>query len=71
MGRRVANRIKGASFTLDGKPYTVSANDGKNSLHGGKKGWSRHTWRATSSAKASNSIKFHLDSPDGDEVSSP
>src|SRR5262249_47191212 len=31
---RVANRIAGAKFTLDGKQYTLAANNGPNSLHG-------------------------------------
>jgi galactose mutarotase-like enzyme len=31
---RVANRIAGARFTLDGKAYRLYANDGNNSLHG-------------------------------------
>ncbi|KAJ8447066.1 hypothetical protein Cgig2_025443 [Carnegiea gigantea] len=31
---RVANRIGGAKFTLDGKTYNLTANDGKNTLHG-------------------------------------
>ena len=32
---RFANRISGAMFTLDGKTFHVTQNDGKNSLHGG------------------------------------
>ena len=31
---RVANRIGGANFTLNGVLYNVVANDGKNTLHG-------------------------------------
>lgn len=31
---RVANRIGGAHFTLDGKTYHLPANDGNNTLHG-------------------------------------
>ncbi|MGH7968481.1 MAG: hypothetical protein ACREIC_07095, partial [Limisphaerales bacterium] len=31
---RVANRIAGAKFTLDGKEYTLNANNGPNTLHG-------------------------------------
>lgn len=33
---RVANRISNASFTLNGKKYTLDANDETNCLHGGK-----------------------------------
>lgn len=32
---RYANRIGGASFTLNGQTYSLQANDGKNTLHGG------------------------------------
>ena len=32
---RVANRIAGAKFTLNGKEYQLAANDGGNHLHGG------------------------------------
>jgi aldose 1-epimerase len=31
---RVANRIGGAQFTLDGKTYKLPANDHGNTLHG-------------------------------------
>ena len=64
---RVANRIRDASFKLDGKTYHVTANDGKNSLHGGTKGWSRHTWTPVS-AQQQQSLALQLISPDGDEV---
>lgn len=42
---RVANRIAGATFELDGTTYNLSANDPPNSLHGGVRGWSRMAWR--------------------------
>ena len=32
---RVANRLGGAQFTLNGKTYILAKNDGKNHLHGG------------------------------------
>ncbi|RLM78974.1 uncharacterized protein C2845_PM12G18270 [Panicum miliaceum] len=38
---RVANRIAGARFTLDGKTYRLYRNDGNNSLHGGHRGFSK------------------------------
>jgi aldose 1-epimerase len=43
---RVANRIAGANFTLDGETYQLSANDGLNQLHGGIRGWDKYVWRA-------------------------
>src|SRR6185369_15396088 len=36
---RIANRISGARFELEGVSYQLAANDGKNSLHGGVKVW--------------------------------
>src|SRR4029077_12692781 len=35
---RYANRIGQAKFILNGKEHQLAANDGSNSLHGGKKG---------------------------------
>ena len=43
---RVANRIKNASFKLEGKTYKLAANDHGNSLHGGKKGFDKGIWDA-------------------------
>ncbi|PON40405.1 Aldose 1-epimerase [Trema orientale] len=42
---RVANRIGGAKFTLNGKQYKLVANEGKNILHGGKIGFSDVIWK--------------------------
>lgn len=36
---RVANRIKGACFELNGQTYRLKANNGPNHLHGGEKGF--------------------------------
>ena len=44
---RYGNRIGGAKFTLDGKTYTLTANDGVNTLHGGLKGFDKLVWTAT------------------------
>ncbi len=44
---RVANRIAGARFTLDGKDYEVTRNSGRNHIHGGAKNFSRVVWQAT------------------------
>jgi aldose 1-epimerase len=43
---RYANRIAGASFTIDGKPYRLSANEGRNHLHGGRIGFDKILWDA-------------------------
>lgn len=41
---RVANRIAGAQFELDGVTYKLNANERKNSIHGGRKGFARVVW---------------------------
>jgi aldose 1-epimerase len=43
---RVANRIGNAEFTLDGKHYTLEANDKPHHLHGGRRGWDKVVWSA-------------------------
>ena len=43
---RYANRIAGASFTIDGKTYRLAANDGRNHLHGGTVGFDKVLWEA-------------------------
>ncbi|KAL3378745.1 hypothetical protein AABB24_004593 [Solanum stoloniferum] len=44
---RVANRIGGAQFTMNGTLYKLVANDGANTLHGGIKGFSRVVWNVS------------------------
>ncbi|KAM3363852.1 galactose mutarotase [Capsicum galapagoense] len=44
---RVANRIGGAQFTLNGTVYKLVANDGPNTLHAGVKGFSRVVWNVS------------------------
>ncbi|XP_031827207.1 galactose mutarotase isoform X2 [Nomia melanderi] len=61
---RVANRIGKAAFTLNGKKYHVSANNGQNTLHGGSKGWSSKIWNATI---RNDRLVLSLLSEDGDQ----
>ena len=61
---RVANRIKNAEFTLDGVKYKLFANDGKNCLHGGKKGFDKKFFE---SKIEDDSITFTTCSFDGEE----
>jgi aldose 1-epimerase len=65
---RIANRIKNATFKLDGKTYKLAANNGPHSLHGGKKGWDKVVWDAEPIDSPNGpSIKFSYVSPDGEE----
>ena len=43
---RVANRIGGAAFELDGRHYPLAANNGPNCLHGGARGFNEALWQA-------------------------
>ena len=65
---RVANRIKNATFTLDGKQYKLNANNAPHHLHGGKKGWDKVIWTAEpKETKDGPSLKLTHVSPDGEE----
>ncbi len=61
---RHANRISGSCFTLNGKKYMLTANEGENQLHGGIEGFSHKCWAFSCTE---NAVTFSLDSPDGDE----
>ena len=43
---RYANRIGGASFSIEGKTYQLSANEGDNQLHGGHSGLHNRVFQA-------------------------
>ncbi|HET8656243.1 MAG TPA: aldose epimerase family protein, partial [Longimicrobiaceae bacterium] len=65
---RYANRIAGGRFTVDGKQYQAPINDGKNSLHGGTKGFDKRVWSAESFRTDSTSgVLFTRTSPNGEE----
>jgi aldose 1-epimerase len=65
---RYANRIANARFTLDGKTYELAANNGRNHLHGGRRGFDKVVWKATTFERDGNVgvVLTHV-SPDGDE----
>jgi aldose 1-epimerase len=65
---RVANRIGGAKFTLDGKEYKLAANNGPNTLHGGKKGFDKVVWEAKPvTVDHGVALRLSYKSPDGEE----
>ncbi|NNE76362.1 MAG: galactose mutarotase, partial [Pricia sp.] len=42
---RYGNRIANAKFDLDGTEYSLAANNGENSIHGGLKGFDKVVWK--------------------------
>ena len=65
---RYGNRIAGAKFTLDGTTYTLAANDGPNTLHGGLKGFDKRIWSAHASESTNGpQLVLHYLSKDGEE----
>jgi len=61
---RYSNRVAGGKFTLEGKEYQLSVNEGTNTLHGGKEGFDRRNWTAK---EVPGGVEFTLVSPDGDQ----
>ena len=62
---RYANRIAGATVTLDGQTYALSKNEGNNTLHGGALAFSKLVWNVAT-ANATTLVLTHV-SPDGDQ----
>ena len=65
---RYGNRIGGAKFTLDGQTYQLAKNDGRNSLHGGKRGFNKVVWTAHEPIpKDGRTLELTYVSKDGEE----
>ena len=64
---RYANRIGKAQFTLDGKTYHLTANNGANTLHGGKRGFEQHVWTAHAPEGQPGVLELSYVSADGEE----
>jgi len=65
---RVANRIAGGTFTLDGEEYTLAKNNVPNHLHGGLAGFDKKLWKATPRlSERGPAVDFEVVSPAGDE----
>src|SRR5262245_7392321 len=66
---RVAGRIAGGRFTLDGCRYELPRNDGPNHLHGGTTGFDKRLWIAEPLARTDGAASLRLTyrSPDGEE----
>lgn len=61
---RVANRIRGAAFTLDGVRYELTRNNGESCLHGGESNFAYKVWQVVSHTESS--VKLAHVSPDGE-----
>jgi aldose 1-epimerase len=65
---RVANRIEGGHFELEGEAYELARNEGMNHLHGGLRGFDKVVWAArpilTSHGPA---LELKYNSPAGEE----
>ncbi len=64
---RYGNRIGDAKFTLDGTTYKLAANNGKNHLHGGLKGFDKVVWDAMVMNDTVPSLMLNYLSKDGEE----
>ncbi|HXT57395.1 MAG TPA: aldose epimerase family protein [Pirellulales bacterium] len=65
---RVANRIAGGRFAIDGKSYQLATNNGPNHLHGGEKGFDKVVWKGRPIEKDDRvGVELTHLSPDGDQ----
>ncbi|HEX3755123.1 MAG TPA: aldose epimerase family protein [Rhizomicrobium sp.] len=65
---RFANRIKNATFTLDGKTYHLATVHGaKDYIHGGPRGLFTKVWRAAAKDGPEPRLALTIRSPDGDQ----
>ena len=62
---RNANRVRNATFPLNGKPVTLFANEKTHNLHSGPDSYAYRFW--TVSEHLPDRITFTLESPDGDQ----
>ena len=62
---RFAGRISKSIFIIGSKKYKLSNNEGKNLLHGGKKGFDRLIWKKTKHSK--QKIVYKIQSPHLDQ----
>ncbi len=64
---RYGNRIANGKFKIGDTTYTLATNNGKNSLHGGKKGFDKVVWIAATVADSIPSLVLTYISKDGEE----
>jgi aldose 1-epimerase len=61
---RYGNRIAGGKFTLDGRAYQLTINNGVNTLHGGTTGFQYQNWKLI--RINDSTLVCTMESPDGD-----
>src|SRR5690606_34934392 len=65
---RVANRIAGGRFEIDGRMWQLATNNGANHLHGGVRGFDKVIWSAEASVTSEGpAVRLSYSSPDGEE----
>ncbi|WP_174301468.1 aldose epimerase family protein [Caulobacter sp. S45] len=64
---RFANRIAGGRFELDGREVQVSVNEPPNTLHGGKVGFNKRSWRIVEETPDGRAVTLAYRSPAGEE----
>lgn len=64
---RVANRIAGGRFPIDGRTFLLDRNSGPHHLHGGLNGFDKAVWRAAPLSAPVAGVRFTHVSPDGDQ----
>lgn len=62
---RNANRIGGATFSMDGRTIELAHNDNRNNLHSGPNGTNTRLWKVDMHTQSA--IRLRLDSPHGDQ----
>ena len=66
---RVAGRISGGRFELEGKTYNLALNDSSNHIHGGVLGFDKRVWTVTpfEGPDGTSSLRMSYTSHDGEE----
>lgn len=62
---RVANRVKGGHFAIDGQDFQVTTSENGNTLHGGSEGFCSRIWQVLHAAP--EALTLGLTSSDGDQ----
>lgn len=64
---RYCNRIENSRFNINGNEYKLTVNEGKNHIHGGKKGFDKVLWDIDEASTRDSSVHFDYVSKDGEE----